>query len=259
MHKQMLLLTLNSKEAVDWIMEVGNKITFMSTLSKNSHIRSRTYNLIVLRVPLTFEPRINKHLWEVEEVNGLGSKELSKAKWIKPIRRRRPDQTHTFAIFSMASVGTTNTLIRDGLNICGMKVRPKKQKLEPIQCMKCRCWGHFTTECPSKDYIYGTYGEAHQTNTYSDKGKVYCVSYGQNTHPSWDRNCPEFYRRCTILNKQNPENVLLYFLTDQDWTFTMRPERIPMNKRFPTKYTVNSLPLGGNRQSDNGWTVLQPL
>jgi hypothetical protein len=133
-----VVLTVNSKETAEWLKDPDVEMAFTDAFSKDSHIRERTYELVVPRVPLTFDPKEDEHLREVEEANRLNTKEIRRAKWIKPIDRQRPDQTHAYAIFSIASAASANTLIRDGLNICGTKVRPTKLKQEPVQCMKCR-------------------------------------------------------------------------------------------------------------------------
>jgi hypothetical protein len=49
------------------------------------------------------------------------------------------------------------------------------------------------------------------------------------------------------MDAHNPENSMPYFPTDNDWTLVTRPERIPLDERFPKKYTVNSLPFAANR------------
>jgi hypothetical protein len=159
--REVVLLTLSSKEVAEWIRETLNEIAFTKAFSEGSHIRERLYSLVVPRVPVTFEPKEDKHLKEIEEVNRLIPNALRSVKWIKPIGRRRPDQTHAYAIFSFATVNDANTLIRDGLNICGTKVRPKKQTKEPVQCMKCRRWGHFVSDCQSAVDTCRACGEAH--------------------------------------------------------------------------------------------------
>ena len=41
---------------------------------------------------------------------------------------------------------------------------------------------------------------------------------------------------------------------DQDWTLTVHPERIPMELRYPGKYTVNSLPVvSRSKRNQNPW------
>ena len=173
--------------------------------------------------------------------------EIIKAKWIKPIGRRRPDQTHAFVIITLSSADSANILIRDRMNICNVRVRPKKQKAEPVQCMKCRKWGHFASDCQADKDTCGTCGDSHRTNACTNKGKIYCVSCGDKSHPSWDRTCPEFNRRCAIQDKRNLENAMPFFPTEHDWTLTVRPHRIPLDERFPGKYLVNSLPTSGSR------------
>ena len=108
--------------------------------------------------------------------------------------------------------------------------------------MKCRKWGHFASECLAEKDTCGTCGELHRTNTCTNTGKVYCVSCGNRSHPSWDRTCPEFSRRCAARNERNPENAMPFFPTGHDWTLTARPHRIPLDEHFPGKYAVNSLP-----------------
>ena len=89
----------------------------------------------------------------------------------------------------------------------------------------------------------GTCGDSHRTNLCTNKDKRYCVTCKSTNHTSWDRNCPEFNRRCYLVDKKNLENSLTYFPTEQDWTLAPRPTRIPLNERFPAKYAVNSLPI----------------
>jgi hypothetical protein len=174
------------------------------------------YNLIVPRVPIIFNPENKTHIGEIEEVNALREHMICKARWIKPIERRRAGQMHAFAILTITSADYANILIRDGLIICGTRIRPIKQKLEPIQCMKCRRWGHFAGECPAEEDICGTCGGKHQTRGCQNKEKRWCVTCESTDHASWDRNCPKFNRRCYLIDEKNPENGLIYFPTEQD-------------------------------------------
>lgn len=247
--KNAVLLTLNSKEAAIWIREPGNEETFANAFSKGAHIREREYNLVAPRVPLTFEPSNPKHLREIEEANALPAHIIRKARWIKPAARRRAGQTHAYAILSIASVDIANKLIKDGIGICSSLIRPQKLKQEPTQCMKCRRWGHFAEKCPESVDTCGTCGDKHRTSTCNSKDKRYCVSCGNNSHASWDRNCPEFIKRCAHIDERNPNNSMQFFPAEQDWTFATRPNRIPLADRFPAAYAVNSLPLAGARNA----------
>jgi hypothetical protein len=230
--KSGIVFTLNSKEAANWLRQPLNEMAFTDAFSKGSHIKERLYNLIAPRIPITFEPENSAHLRELEEVSGLRVNSVRKAKWIKPIARRRPRQMHAFAVLAISAMDTANIIIRDGLNIHGVKVRPTKQKHEPVQSMKCRRWGHFAGNCPASVDTCGTCGEQHRTNACLNSGKLWCVTCESTYHASWDRNCPEFSRKCAMMDKKNPVNSMPFFPTDQDWTQMGRPERIPMAERF---------------------------
>ena len=58
---------------------------FTRTFTEGSHIRDRAYNLIIPRVPITLDPKEEKHLREIPEINGLDIVDklaITKAKWI---------------------------------------------------------------------------------------------------------------------------------------------------------------------------------
>jgi hypothetical protein len=175
-HKGALILTLNSKEAVTWLKQPEHEMAFTEGFSKGLHIRERSFNLIIPRVPIVFEPENRMHHREIEEVNGLKDHLIWKVRWIKPVARRHLGQTHAYADLTVSSAKYANTLIRDGLIVCGTRVRPEKQKMEPIQCMKCRKWGHFAGECTASDDTCGTCGGEHRTNTCQNRSKLWCVS-----------------------------------------------------------------------------------
>jgi hypothetical protein len=130
--KGALVLMLNNREAANWIRQPENEMAFTEAFSKGSHIREQTFNLVALRILIIFEPDNSNHLRELEEVNGLSKFSIRKACWIKPIERRRTGQTHAYAIITTTSAEYANLLIRDGLIICSTRVRPAKQKFEPI-------------------------------------------------------------------------------------------------------------------------------
>ena len=126
--------------------------------------------------------------------------------------------------------------------ICSNRTYPKRLKYEPKQCMKYHKWGHFASDCQAKTDTCGTCGENHITTECIDKGKRFCVACKATNHASWDRSCPEFQRKITQFDEINPENVLTYFPTEESWTLTARPERVPLEDRFPSRYAVRSLP-----------------
>ena len=74
----------------------------------------------------------------------------------------------------------------------------------------------------------------------NSKDTLYCISCKNNDHTSWDRSCLEFRRRCVIYDERHPKNNMVYFPTEQDWTLTTHPDRIPLEEWFPRDLAVNS-------------------
>ena len=237
-----IIIQLMTKEAAEWLHDSTNELSFTSKLEANAFIRDREFPILVPRVPLTFDPANQDHLREAECMNNLPPKSISKARWIKPEYRRHPKQKYAYATISLKSACEANRLIRDGMSICSTRTFPKRLKYEPKQCMKCRKWGHYASECRSEKDVCGTCGGDHTTRDCDEAGRRYCVSCRTEDHASWDRTCPEFIRKSAHFDELHPENALTYFPTDEEWTHSIRPERIPIESRFPERYAVGGLP-----------------
>jgi hypothetical protein len=242
------ILQLNSKEAANWIHEFKVEAKFTKAFAEASYFKDRQYNILVPRVPLTFDPTNNVHLREIEEANSLSPSSILKARWIKPEYRRSAGQQVAHASLTISSAAIANKLIKEGLYICSSRIIPTKLKQEPLQCMKCRGWGHIATSCLESTDTCGTCGGEHQTRSCTSPDKAYCVLCKSNMHASWDRKCPEFIRWCIRHNERHPENDMIYFPTEEEWTLTARPVRIPIDEHFPAHYTVASLPPPNNKQ-----------
>jgi hypothetical protein len=247
-----VLLHLNSREAARWLREPGVEEVFLQKFASNATVRERLHHVLFQGVPITFDPGNEEHLREVEEANGLLKYSLVKARWIKPEGRRRKGQTHAHATAAIGMAETANRIIRDGVHICGIDIRPEKLRQEPLQCLRCRRWGHFAINCLESQDACGTCGENHRTNQCTNPDKRHCVSCNVDTHASWDRACPEFLRRSKLYDEKHPENNTVYFPTEEDWTLTTRPSRIPVEERFPQRYAVNSLPVTNKRAAVKG-------
>lgn len=237
-----VILQFTTKEAAEWLRVPENEVAFTRRYDPDTTIRDRVHPIMVPRIPLTFDPNNPTHLREIEEVNRLAPNTIKKARWIKPEYRRAPGQSCAHGIITLASATDANAMLKDGIYICNARLFPKKLKFEPKQCMKCRKWGHFAAECRSQNDVCGTCGGQHKTNACNAEGRRYCVSCRSDSHASWDRNCPEFRRKCDEYSTFHPENNLVYFPTDEDWTTVARPARIPFEDKFPERYTVGSLP-----------------
>jgi hypothetical protein len=237
-----LLLLLNSKEAADWLRSPDTEDRFLDKFAIGACIKDRNYNVLLRWVPITFDPNNSTNHREVEEMNSLPEHSLQKARWIKPANRRRAGQTKAHAILTLTTADVANRVIRDGLDICGVRTRAERTKQEPLQCLKCRGWEHKAQDCQASIETCGSCGENHRTNTCKNKGTLYCASCKTSAHASWDRTCPEFRRRCANYDERYPENKMVYYPTDQDWTLTSRPSRIPPEERFPQHLAVSSIP-----------------
>lgn len=182
-------------------------------------------------------------------MNSFQSHTIQSMRWIKPTTRRRAGQTRAHAILTLRSADDANRAIKDGLEICGVRTRAERSKREPLQCLKCRNWEHKAQACEAPVDTCGTCGENHRTSDCTNKANLYCVSCKSNAHASWDRSCPEFLRRCAIYDERHPENSMVYFPTEHDWTLATRPSKIPLEDRFPKHLAVNSLPTNSRNPS----------
>jgi hypothetical protein len=134
-----------------------------------------------------------------------------------------------------------NGIIKNGMEICGVKIRPEKLKQEPLQCLRCRWWGHFAANCFEPTDTCGTCGENHCTIACKNQDKKHCVSCNLDAYTSWDRKCLEFIRRCKNYDDNHPENNMVYFPTDESWTLTTRPERVSLEECFPSRFAVGNI------------------
>jgi hypothetical protein len=229
-------------EVIKWLQDPATEVNFTAEIAPDAMITKRSYAILVPRIPLSFDPASSDHLREIEESNDIPPGAIVKARWIKPEYRRTPEQRAAHAIFSIRDPNIANICIRDGIYVCGLRIRPSRLKHEPMQCMKCRRWGHFAHSCTATSDACGTCSGDHRTNECQAKEKTHCVSCKSNTHASWDRNCPEFLRRCAQYDENYPENNLPYFPTSEDWTLTTRPSRLALPEKFPAQYAVGEIP-----------------
>ena len=237
-----ITVVFKERSTAEWVQRPEVATNFTKALADDASIAKRLFSILVPRIPITFNPADQTHLREVEECNEIPQGTIAKARWIKPINRRDPKQQAAHAIFSLTEVNIANICIRDGIYVCGLRTHPCRLKHEPMQCMKCRRWGHFANACTANSDTCGTCGGDHRTNVCNSKEKTYCVSCKSDDHPSWDRDCPEFRRRCAQFDENYPENNLPYFPSSEEWTLTPRPNRLQFSEKFPARYSVSAYP-----------------
>ena len=147
-HYRGLILQFETKETAEWFKQPKILSSILPQIDSSAMLKNRTYQILVPRVPVTFETDSKESLCELEEQDGIKDGILCKARWIKLTYRRVLGQWYAhLALSSVNSPGEANIIIRDGIHICGIKAYPKKLKTELKQCMKCHKWGHFTVEC----------------------------------------------------------------------------------------------------------------
>jgi hypothetical protein len=157
-------ILFKEKEIIDWLNNTGVEFNFTSALAEDATITKCNFPILIPHILLMFDPTEDSHLREVEECNELPTGTIVKARWIKPAYRRASEQRLAHTIFVLKDVTTANICIRDSLYVCSLCICPSQLKHEPMQCMKCRKWGHSTNTCTATDNTCGTCRGKHRTN-----------------------------------------------------------------------------------------------
>lgn len=65
--------------------------------------------------------------------------------------------------------------------------------------------------------VCGNCGGRHRSGGCNSR-EVFCASCKNNTHASWNRNCPTFKKACEDYNQRMEENNLRHYPTKEHWT-----------------------------------------
>ncbi|KAJ7118526.1 hypothetical protein C8R43DRAFT_901320, partial [Mycena crocata] len=101
-----VVLHLNSMEAATWLKE--NMAPFLAAMGGTSSYKQRLLNVVVEYVPVTFDPNRDGALHVVEGDNGYRSGSILKARYIKPVERRRKGQTVAHLVVGFEDAPTAN-------------------------------------------------------------------------------------------------------------------------------------------------------
>ncbi|KIK16496.1 hypothetical protein PISMIDRAFT_45658, partial [Pisolithus microcarpus 441] len=122
------------------------------------------------------------------------------------------------ALLSLTTPEAANKLLKDGCYIQLDRLRPHKDKKEPMRCMKCQRFGHMAKECAHHEDTCGTCARNHRSNACDSPQLLFCIVCQTDSHSSSDRNCPEFIKQCNAMDDKTPENNMPYFPTEEAWT-----------------------------------------
>ena len=219
------IIELNSQEAATWLKDPARKGLFLNHLGGKVQVKDRLFHLVVPFLPTTVRTDDATTLRSIERESNLIAHSATKLKWIKDPSRRGAGQRVAHALLSVTSPQAANQLIKEGLYLDQTKYHPQKDRKEPLRCLKCQRWGHYSSSCTQTKDTCGICAHDHRDRNCRSYDTDYCVNCESKTHSSRDRNCPDFQRRCAELDARAPDNAMPYFPTDESWTQTLLPPR----------------------------------
>ncbi|KAG2108630.1 uncharacterized protein F5147DRAFT_635631 [Suillus discolor] len=235
------LYKFDSAESVQWLNVPAHRSKFLEHFGIETVIKDRSFNVLVENIPIAFSPENNAALAEVETKAGLKSKSIHRARYIKPMARRNPDQRTAHAIFTFGSKESTNQAIKFGLSVEGKKVYGRKLISEPTRCLKCHSFdgSHVAANCPQDNDSCGTCCGAHRTSTCSvtDQNQYCCKNCEEEGHAAWSRNCPTFTSKWENHKKRNEDAKYRFYLTEDPLTWETLTNQGLSNDREPEQLT----------------------
>ena len=220
---QGLILELTSADTARWVKDPTHRAEFMKRLGGKIRLKERQYNVVVSFLPISTDINSPDTAQSIEVGNDLPDGTISKMHWIKDPSKRDRRQCVAHALFSITNPEAANKIIDQGLYINLERLRLRKDKREPIHCLKCQHWGHFTKDCKETGDTCSTCTKEHRTTNCCSFQTFYCVNCKTDRHASSDRECPEYIRCQDALNRKTPENSMPYFPTEETWTQEILP------------------------------------
>jgi hypothetical protein len=229
-----IIVELENESLAAWLRGPIGRTLLEGQFETAISFRCRSYALVLEYLPVQTQIESEGFLHRVERENNLPTNSLVAIRWIKPTTRRSPGQCKAFALLQIAEAPIANDILRDGLCIANERISVRKDKKEPIRCAKCQGYGHIARGCSATTDTCGTCGEQHRTTQCSAYRTTRCVNCRSLTHTSWSRRCPEFIRRCELLDERYPENRMPYFPTETAWTHAVKPSKPTRTSRSPS-------------------------
>jgi hypothetical protein len=255
-----VIYEMDTAESAKWLKREPNMASFLQVFSATSVIKHHAYSILAEYVPLSFDTNERTHLAEVERDNGLETKGILHARWIKPPHRRTAMQRTAHVILCLSQLAGANSAIWDGMIIAGKRAWARKLLHEPRRCLKCQEIGatHIAATCKQTHDTCGSCGDQHRTSDCSitDPANHNCVNCKTKGHAAWDRHCPAFVHYSNQFDARHPENGYRYFPTTLDpaaWEPLQNPNPVT-TPRAPDTQLNNGTPEGGQQ---NSWTTVE--
>jgi len=220
-----VMIEFASAEAANAIKKGDTKEKFLAALDPLASIRERAYPVIIQFVPINFNPNNTSDIKELEDENGWKPGTVLTARWIKPPAKRANHQQFAHIIATLNDPMAANEGIRSGITLRKNKLQLKKNRREPMRCAKCQHYSHIAKDCLSHTDRCANCAEEHKTSECQTPYIQRCIPCEANDHASWNRDCPEFERRCQALDDKYPENLMPYFPADEAWTHAQAPPK----------------------------------
>lgn len=167
-------------------------------LDNTVSFRPRTYPIVAEYLPIHLQIDKEDFSRRVEIDNYLPEHSISSIRWIKPPHCRSDTQRKAFALLQVNDVKVANEILKEGICIESERIEVKKDRKEPVRCVKCQKFGHIACSCLSLNDTCGTCRDQHGTTACNAFRTTRCISCNSNQHASWSRACPEFKRRCLL-------------------------------------------------------------
>ena len=244
------ILELNSLEATNWLKDPSRRSAFFEHLGGKVQVKERLYHLVVPFLPTSTKTDDPETLRSIKHESDIPEQSITKLKWIKDPSRRDARQRVAHALLSISSPHVANQVIKDGLYLSQHKYHPRKDRKEPLRCLRCQKWVHYASSCTQLKDTCGSCAHEHRDRECNSFETYYCVNCESPSHRSRDRSCPDFQRRCAELDARSPENTMPYFPTDVPWTQVLLPPKPdgpirhanpPMPAQTPREYTQCTL------------------
>ena len=219
------IIELPTPEAATWIRDPTRKLALTESLGSDIWVKHRTYNLLISFVPITTRIDDNKTLRNIEQDNDIPCNSIIQMKWIKDPSRHEENQRVAHALMSLNSPKAANRLISEGIYYDLGKLHARKDKKDPLHCLKCQHWGHMARNCTETKDTCGTCGGGHHHMKCNSYCTYYCANCKTNAHSSADKGCPEYQIQLAILNARTLENQMPYFPTEEPWTQVLLPPK----------------------------------